>query len=76
MYVTKIPRMLHCMLRNTRLMYDIMYNKISVYLRVYCHTIFGGDEVNQKLTFSNAKLVLMRLQTGSIKRRESDIYFT
>ena len=49
-------------------MYDIKCNKISVYLRMYCHPIFRGDVINHKLTFSNAKLVLMRIKPNSIKR--------
>jgi len=42
----KFPRPLDCKLPTTCLMYDIRYNKRSVYLRMYCHTIFCGDGVN------------------------------
>jgi len=45
-------------------------------MRMYCYTIFRGDGVNKQATFVNAKLVLMRLQTDSIKRGRSVIYFT
>ena len=53
-------------------MYDIKCNKISVYLRMYCQPIFRGDVIKHKFTFANAKLVLMRIKTDSIKRGPSD----
>jgi hypothetical protein len=69
----KFPKPVDSMLP-TCLMYDIRYNKRSVYLRMYCHTIFRGDRVNTQVTFANAKLVLMRIQTNSVKRGRSEVY--
>jgi hypothetical protein len=72
----KFPRPIDCMLPTTCLRYDIKYNKRSVYLRMYCHTIFRGNGVNKQATFANAKLVSVRLQIDSIKRGRSYICFT
>jgi len=60
----KFPRAVHCKLPTACLMYDIRYNKRSVYMRMYCHAIFPCDGVNIQVTSANAKLVLMRLQTN------------
>jgi len=71
----KFPSLEDCVLP-TSLMYDIRYNKRSIYLRMYCHTICRGDGVSKQVTFPNANLVLLGLQTDSTKRGRSDIYFT
>jgi hypothetical protein len=69
----KFPKPVDSMLP-TCLMYDIRYNKRSVCLRTYCHTMFRGDGVYTQVTFANAKLVLMRIQTNSIKRGRFEVY--
>jgi len=57
----KFPILVDRMLPTTCLMYEIRYNKRSVYLIMYCHTIFRGDRVNTQVAFINANLVLMRI---------------
>ena len=38
------------------------------------HTIFRGDRVNTQVTSANEKLILIRLQSNSIKRGRSEVY--
>jgi len=60
----KFLRPVDCMLPTACLMYDIRFNKRSVHMRMYCHTIFRGDGVNTQVTSTNSKLVLITLQTN------------